>query len=639
MTMESNPRKSLADRMKNTQIHNSGHSGILAMRLLRMAVRVTAALALTTLPLQLSGCGPTATDRDLDRAEALLEERPDSAFSIVMSMDSMTRSRNPRARILEYEARYMMDIHPIIPDREHIDIDDMDLDGFIRMKAYYLKGYDSYIKGDMESAVLNSLHAENAAEEEGPLCSPLWKARIYQLLGMSYSGTCYFIKAAEYFDKAKNMFGKAGKKVNAIYNDLDKILCLSGLSADPETTDSLVILAEKIHEQNGEFFSDIRLKNYWHYAYAAPLLKTDDIGKLRKCLDFWNSDSCTMSDNPKLLSMKAKAMSRLGLDLAARQLADSLVRPGIDPYSRIMAYETLASCWMKDGDTGKYLECKDSISGIRDRQAGVIIGQSNLDIQNRFNEEAARKAAESERRADERLRTLAMICGLMIIVTVFILLAIRKRNSLRLKEMFSELIVMKDDLNRIKEELTSSRRESETVGRSLEEARLAAMREKEDNQKKESGYRQRIKQLEETSGKGSSLAELSSLFSEQIATINSLCENLIETPRSDLSDMKSMQVISDLFDSLRNPDFIKIVETRVDLTKNGLISRLREQCSGFLTSDDMDFYILTASGMKYRTVSTIQNKSQSSYSKRKFRLKEKLTKNNPKNLNEFISYL
>lgn len=30
-------------------------------------------------------------------------------------------------------------------------------------------------------------------------------------------------------------------------------------------------------------------------------------------------------------------------------------------------------------------------------------------------------------------------------------------------------------------------------------------------------------------------------------------------PRSDLSDMKSMQVISDLFDSLRNPDFIKNV--------------------------------------------------------------------------------
>ncbi len=49
------------------------------MRLLRMAVRVTAALALTALPLQLSGYGPTATDRALDRAEALLEERPDSA--------------------------------------------------------------------------------------------------------------------------------------------------------------------------------------------------------------------------------------------------------------------------------------------------------------------------------------------------------------------------------------------------------------------------------------------------------------------------------------------------------------------------------------------------------------------------------
>ena len=82
-----------------------------------------------------------------------------------------------------------------------------------------------------------------------------------------------------------------------------------------------------------------------------------------------------------------------------------------------------------------------------------------------------------------------------------------------------------------------------------------------------------------------------------------------------------------------------MVEARVNLTRNGLICRLREQCSDFLSSDEIDFFILTASGMKYRSVSTIQDTSPNSYSKKKYRIKEKLNKNRPDNLAEFISYL
>ena len=43
--------------------------------------------------------------------------------------------------------------------------------------------------------------------------------------------------------------------------------------------------------------------------------------------------------------------------------------------------------------------------------------------------------------------------------------------------------------------------------------------------------------------------------------------------------------------------------------------------------------------MKNRTVSTIQDTSPNSYSKKKYRIKEKLNKNHPENLAEFISYL
>lgn len=628
--------------MKNTRLSTPRN---MSVRLRRKAARAVVAVAMAVpFLLPFAACGPTAADRALDRAEALMEERPDSAYSIIMSIDSISRQRNPKARLLESEARYMLDMNPIIPDGRTLDNIATTDDRLTEVKIYYLKGYDSYMKGNVESAVLNALYAEKAAEEGGSRISPLWKARIHQLLGMSYSLAHNLVKAAGYFDMAQKMFVQAGKKINVIYNGLDMIICLSGSKAYAVNPDSIVSLAENIYKENREFFSDLRLKNYWYYTYAGPLLESGDTVRLGRCLEFWESDSCMLSENSRLLPLKAKVMACLGRNREAESLADSLLGLNMDPSLRITAYEALATCYMKDGDIRNYIECRDSISALRDGQAAVIIGRSDLDIQNRFNEEMARTARESEHLARKKQMVWAVVCVLTIITAVLIFLIIRRRAKFRIREKVSELIVMRDDLNKIQEEVDRSRRKSESVSKAYREAKESALLERESNRQKESDYRQRIRQLEEklnaASATTSSGGELSTLFSEQIAMANCLCEDIMDNPDSSLkSDMKRMRVISNLYENLRNPDLIRIIETRVNLTRDDLIKRLREQYSGFLSSDDIDFYILTASGMKYRTVSAIQNKSMSSYSKRKFRIKEKLKYNNPESLGEFISYL
>ena len=585
--------------------------------LMRSVVAAAVLAVLAALLLPLPGCGPSATDRALDRAETLMEEHPDSAYGIIMEIDSMARQRSPRAKVLEYEGRYMLDIYPIIPDAVHPDFADMDVDDFTLMKAYYLRGYDSYFRGDTESAVLNALHAEKAANEIEAPSSALWKGRIYQLLGMSYSDIYNFVKAGEYFGKAEGMFRKAGKQVNAIYNGLDMILCVSGSTTDTETLDSLAHLAEKMYKENEDCFSDRQLNNYWYFAYAGPSLKRGDRERIERCLEFWNSDSCMMSTDTQLLSMKAKAMSILGIYSNAAVLADSLLGTDMDPNSRVIAYEALANCRLSNSDTTGYMECKDCISRIKDGESGKIIGQSSLDVQNRFNEETARISMESERRAKERVLSLAVVCCLILLAAVFAFITVRKRNRRRMEGRIAELIAIREDLNRINEDLTSSRQEAEAAGKALDEARQDALQELQRNQ-----------------------MEFSAMFAEQISTLNRLCEDMVENPQEGKRHVnKNLRVISELAERLHNPCFIGIVEARVNMTRNGLIYRFREQCSCFLSSDEIDFFILTASGMKYRTVSTIQDSSPNSYSKKKYRIKEKLNKNHPENLAEFISYL
>ena len=74
---------------------------------MRSVVAAAVLSVLTALLLPLPGCGPSATDRSLDRAEALMEEHPDSAYGIIMEIDCMERQRSPRAKVLEYASGFL----------------------------------------------------------------------------------------------------------------------------------------------------------------------------------------------------------------------------------------------------------------------------------------------------------------------------------------------------------------------------------------------------------------------------------------------------------------------------------------------------------------------------------------------------
>ena len=66
-----------SSKMKNTRLSTPRN---MSVRLRRKAARAVVAVAMAVpFLLPFAACGPTAADRALDRAEALMEERPDSA--------------------------------------------------------------------------------------------------------------------------------------------------------------------------------------------------------------------------------------------------------------------------------------------------------------------------------------------------------------------------------------------------------------------------------------------------------------------------------------------------------------------------------------------------------------------------------
>ena len=91
--------------MKHTHLNHTEPTYNSMLGRMRSIAAIAVLSVLTALLLPLTGCGPSATDRSLDRAEALMEEHPDSAYGIIMEIDSITRQRSPRAKVLEYISR------------------------------------------------------------------------------------------------------------------------------------------------------------------------------------------------------------------------------------------------------------------------------------------------------------------------------------------------------------------------------------------------------------------------------------------------------------------------------------------------------------------------------------------------------
>lgn len=175
--------------------------------------RLAKYVVLLLLPLFVVACGGREIDSKLDVAEAVMSERPDSALTILRTIDAdklYSPSRKARYSLLSVQA----------DDKNYIDSTD---DTIIRYALdYYEDSDDDYRKmlsyyylGRIQSnnnQTIDALCSFNKAEELIECCDDYYAiALIHMQIGFIYRGMFDFEKNYHYLLKGKEYYERAGK--------------------------------------------------------------------------------------------------------------------------------------------------------------------------------------------------------------------------------------------------------------------------------------------------------------------------------------------------------------------------------------------------------------------------------------------
>ena len=179
----------------------------------------------------LAGCGMSRHDRHaaamLDRAEAVMQSHPDSARTIVDSIDATAIGSDA------LRARYALDLHEVM-FKNYIETPDDSLISFAAdyfadrgdnaslAKARYFQGRALYMQQKMKEAMVVSLKAEEAAHQ-----SPtVWKARISELLADIYHYTYCIPQEIEQRQKTADYYYEVDSIRNVMCALIDKASAL-----------------------------------------------------------------------------------------------------------------------------------------------------------------------------------------------------------------------------------------------------------------------------------------------------------------------------------------------------------------------------------------------------------------------------
>lgn len=169
-------------------------------------------LTLTALATILSSCSDKETDRQMDVAEAVVWIRPDSALSVMESLDTLKlRAESSRAR---HSLLYAMAL-----DRNGIDTSDLSIirpaAGYYvrhgsdddRMRMYYYFGRMCYNGGNLLPAIKSYMQA---MEYSSGSADYVFRGLIASAVSDVYARNDNFSEKIRYSEEALDWFGKAG---------------------------------------------------------------------------------------------------------------------------------------------------------------------------------------------------------------------------------------------------------------------------------------------------------------------------------------------------------------------------------------------------------------------------------------------
>lgn len=356
----------------------------------------------------------------LDRAEAVMEEHPDSAFCILKSIDKTTLgSRSERAR---YALLMSMALDKNYIDTTNFDVLQPAIDYYLKkgspdekLRTYYYQGRIYQNQGDRDRA-LNSF--VKALENNSGYTDSLCMARTLVAQAFLYKDFYDFNSYSNSYLRAANIYKSKGLKEHesdCLFNALNGTIILK----DKNRADSIFKILEQFEVVHNNRFNQT-LKGYL-------LSKTLIFGTSQELKKLITEQTDSLYSNSNCILNLAAGYNKLGDYHKAEEILNMLKTMGIK-YDTLKYQATYVSTLQA---LGKY---KDAFSIYRDFSMRIdSINSYRFKQKAQSIEEKHKIELNAQKDARQKLKIIwGFVCGTVILLmgcVILILLISRHKNK------------------------------------------------------------------------------------------------------------------------------------------------------------------------------------------------------------------
>lgn len=527
----------------------------------------------------------------LSSAESLMNEHPDSALTLLESIERKSLSKE------KDKARYALLLTQARNKCYICETDDSLINVAVRYykkhpsKGFFLKScfYKAEIlfnKQEYNLAVIMAMKAYELAKETDDF---YWIAKSDELLSNIFSKTYNNQEALKYSAEAALYYKKAGKMRNHRYALCD----LAVTYANIDSLHASLTLLDSIKSMASIPPMDSALITYCIRTYIPVCLYNKDFHKAKSYIkelssfkNYYELDANEYTYMAEVAIALGEQDSLTNIINSAQSLAKTL--PEKATVNSMMANYFISKNQFKEAQI-----CTDSALVYQNKVVSETLKQSVVTAQRDF----YNAQSESIKKQSESMKQVIII-GVIAVVCISALCAYFYRLKIRIKngeieKRMNEILVLSeriqnknDDINQLTSQLTTQQDKSELLKNLVE-----------------------------------------NLFKDKWKTVNLLCDEFFEKGNSEKAKATIINEVEKEIKRICNPKNLKAIETAVNDCMDGIVSKLRVQCP-FLKPEDILFITLLYAGFAPRAVCIFTGIKLKYFYNKRSRLSERIMKSN-----------
>lgn len=583
---------------------------------MRHALIVISVLA--ALMVSLAGCSDAGAGRSLGVAEEVMEEHPDSALRLLEAIDRRAlHTPGDRAKYALLLTQALVKGNVAVTDDSLISVavahysaheESADL-----MKSLFYYGKVKYYRNEMGAAIVPAMRARELAIRFG---DDYWRAKAAELVSDIYSVSYYFDESIRFTGEAIDYYKKAGKIRNHRFSLCDLAIDRFNNGEDNNANVALLDSVLRIAQSDP---MDISLTGCCLDAIIPALIRLGLYEKADTMVKKLESISDYFPVEPIYHAYKAEIAFGLGdpdMALIENRIADSIVS---EPSEKATVYRIYSSIYMAKGLADSAKLYSDTILSLQNTTVKELLRQSVLTEEKKYYNERLKQEAEKA----VKVRYGALFGAITAILVISALLVIfRIRIRLKDKEIengIQEMTILTSEnarKNKMIDSLSSSL--SETMSRHEKDSHLWEEVDSERQRNEEKLKRQ-----------------IENLFREQWKLLNTLGYEYFENKGSKTFKAEVSRRIEEVVNQINDPKNIRKIQDFLNENVDGIIDRMRTQCT-FLKESDITFLSLIIAGLAPRIICMMTDIKLKSYYTKKKRISDRILESNAADKNWFI---